>query len=199
MMVGFFNWIGFVAPAFPASSARAASYTRPRVSWLTKNAELRVKPPRSGSPWRASGGWATFGTMEPDVDLPLDAYLKVMKKDGETFRFPIRKKTVTIGRDPACDLHLDDPYVSRKHCQIVFRGEHFTVIDLQSLNKTVVKGKQYIQKNLVPGNVIDLGATKLMFEWPTHLEWRRAHGIVDEVPTEADIPEKAEPEKPENE
>jgi len=157
------------------------------------------QPLRSGSLWRTYEGWATFGTMEAEVDLPLDAFLEVMKKDGETFRFPITKKTVTIGRDPACDLYLDDPYVSRKHCQVVFRGEHFTVIDLQSLNKTVVKGKQYIQKNLMPGNVIDLGATKLLFQWPTHLEWRRAHGIAGEIPSAADIPEKAETEKPDNE
>jgi pSer/pThr/pTyr-binding forkhead associated (FHA) protein len=132
--------------------------------------------------------------MEPEVDLPLDAYLEVVKKEGGALHLPIAKKTVTIGRDPACDLHLDDPYVSRKHCQIVFRGEHLTVIDLQSLNRTVVKGKQYIQKNLMPGSVIDLGATKLVFEWPARLEWRRAHGIVGEIPSEADIPERTEPE-----
>jgi pSer/pThr/pTyr-binding forkhead associated (FHA) protein len=129
----------------------------------------------------------------PEVELPLDAYLEITKKDGETFRFPIAKKTVTIGRDPACDLQLSDPYVSRKHCQIVFRGEHFTVIDLQSLNKTVVKGKQYLQKNLMPGNVIKLGATELRFEWPTHLQWRHDHGFGEEEPVDTDLP--VDPEK----
>ena len=136
--------------------------------------------------------------MEPEVDLPLDAYLEVTKKDGEVFRFPITKKTVTIGRDPGCDLHLDDPYVSRKHCQIVFRGEHFTVIDLQSLNKTVVKGKQYIQKNLMPGNLLSLGATQLRFEWPTHLQWRREHGLGDESPSDTPLDQEepgTDPEK----
>ncbi|HVO38930.1 MAG TPA: FHA domain-containing protein [Spirochaetia bacterium] len=126
--------------------------------------------------------------MEPEVELPSDAYLEVTKKGGEIVRFPIAKKTVTIGRDPGCDLRLDDPYVSRKHCQIVFRGEHFTVIDLQSLNRTVVKGKQYIQKNLMPGNLLTLGETQLRFEWPTYLEWRREHGATDEPPPE-DEPE----------
>lgn len=126
--------------------------------------------------------------MELEVDLPSDAYLEVTKKDGEVFRFPITKKTVTIGRDPGCDLHLVDPYVSRKHCQIVFRGDHFTVIDLQSLNKTVVKGKQYLQKNLMPGNLLTLGETVLRFEWPTHLEWRREHGVPDEPSSGTDLP-----------
>ena len=126
--------------------------------------------------------------MEPEVEMPTDAYLEIAKKDAEPLRFPITKKTVTIGRDPACDLQISDPYVSRKHCQIVFRGEHFTVIDLQSLNKTVVKGKEYIQKNLMPGNVIKLGSTELTFQWPTHIRWRRDHGLAEEPESDTDVP-----------
>ncbi len=134
--------------------------------------------------------------MEPEFDLPTDAYLDVTKKDGTTVRFPITKKTVTIGRDPGCDLRLDDPYVSRKHCQVVFRGDHFTVMDLGSLNKTVVKGKQFIQKNLMPGNVLDLGETKLVFGWDTHIEWRREHGVVEE-PGDEDSLEDTQRPRPE--
>ncbi len=120
--------------------------------------------------------------MEPEteVELPPDVYLEVTKKDGEVFRFPITKKTVTIGRDPGCDLRITDQYVSRKHCQIVFRGDHFTVMDLGSLNKTVVKGKQYIQKNLMTGNLLNLGETQLRFVWDNYLQWRREHGITEE-------------------
>ncbi len=134
--------------------------------------------------------------MEPDIDLPSDVYLEVTKKDGATFRFPITKKTVTIGRDPGCDLRLDDPFVSRKHCQVVFRGDHFTVMDLGSLNKTVVKGKQFIQKNLMPGNVLNLGETRLVFGWDTHIEWRREHGVVGE-PSDDDSLEDTGPPRAE--
>ena len=118
--------------------------------------------------------------MEPDIELPPDVYLEVTKKNGETFRFPITKKTVTIGRDPNCDLRLEDQYVSRKHCQIVFRGDHFTVMDLGSLNKTVVKGKEYIQKNLMTGALLNLWETRLRFVWTDYLAWRRAHGMTEE-------------------
>jgi pSer/pThr/pTyr-binding forkhead associated (FHA) protein len=129
--------------------------------------------------------------MEPELDLPQDAYLEVTKKDGDVFLFPITKKTVTIGRDPSCDLRLTDEYVSRKHCQIVFRGDHFTVIDLGSLNKTVVKGKEYIQKNLMTGNVINLGETRLRFVWDDYLRWRREHGLSEE-PLDAEEPSEAD-------
>jgi pSer/pThr/pTyr-binding forkhead associated (FHA) protein len=132
--------------------------------------------------------------MESEVELPPNVYLEVTRKNGEVFTFPITKKTVTIGRDPGCDLHLDDEYVSRKHCQIVFRGDHFTVMDLGSLNKTVVKGKEYIQKNLMTGNLINLGATRLKFVWEDYLQWRREHGFTEE-PSEDDQPAQ-EPEEP---
>lgn len=137
--------------------------------------------------------------MEPESDLPSDVYLEVTKKDGEVFMFPISKKTVTIGRDPSCDLPIDDPYVSRKHCQVVFRGDHFTVIDLGSLNKTVVKGKQYIQKNLTPGSQLNLGQTRLRFVWDGSIQWRREHGAVEEPPEDEDqiAPGSEGPQKPE--
>ena len=79
--------------------------------------------------------------MEPD-SLPPEVYLEILSGDREGEMFPITRKTVTLGRDPQCDLHLPDPYISRKHCQVVFRGDHFTVVDLGSLNKTRVKEKE---------------------------------------------------------
>ncbi len=146
--------------------------------------------------WRPRERCATLEIVETEGDLPSDVYLEVTKKDGQVFRFPITKKTVTIGRDPGCDLQLPDPYVSRKHCQIVFRGDHFTVLDLQSLNKTVVKGKEYIQKNLMPGNLLNLGATQVRFEWPSRLQWLHEHGKEQE--SEESMEEDDLPLEPEN-
>ncbi len=133
--------------------------------------------------------------MESDTDLPPDVYLEVTRKDGEVSLFHIAKKTVTIGRDPTCDLHLTDPYVSRKHCQVVFRGDHFTVMDLGSLNKTVVKGKLYIQRNLMPGNLLNLGETRLRFVWDGAVQWRQEHGATEAPSRDGEPgPGQAEPE-----
>ena len=115
-----------------------------------------------------------------DRPLPPDVYVEVTAEDGQTTLFPITEKTVTIGRDPTCDLHIPDPYVSRKHCQIIFRGDHFTVMDLGSMNKTVVKGKEYIQKNLKHGNLLKVGKTQLRFVWEDYLQWLREQGMEPE-------------------
>jgi pSer/pThr/pTyr-binding forkhead associated (FHA) protein len=117
--------------------------------------------------------------MEADT-LPSEVYLEILSGDREGEMFPITHKTVTIGRDPQCDLHLPDPYISRKHCQIVFRGDHFTVVDLGSLNKTRVKEKEYIQKNLKDGYLLNIGKTQLRFVWADAKAWLAEHGIDEE-------------------
>ena len=112
--------------------------------------------------------------MEPiDLPFPPDVFLEVLDGSREGLLFPITDKTVTIGREAGCDLVLQDPYVSRKHCQIVFRGDHFTVLDLGSLNKTKVKNNTYIQKNLKHDNILSLGKTRLRFVWEKANEWVR--------------------------
>ena len=122
--------------------------------------------------------------MEPD-SLPPEVYLEILSGDREGEMFPITHKTVTLGRDPQCDLHLPDPYISRKHCQVVFRGDHFTAVDLGSLNKTRVKKKEYIQKNLKDGYVLTIGKTQLRFVWANAKTWLAEHGI-DEAEEESD-------------
>ncbi len=112
-----------------------------------------------------------------DRHLPTEVYLEILNGDREGEMFPVTHKTVTIGRGPQCDLTLPDPYISRKHCQIVFRGDHFTVVDLGSLNKTRIKGKEYIQKNLKNGYILVLGKTELRFVWEKAKEWLAAQGL----------------------
>jgi pSer/pThr/pTyr-binding forkhead associated (FHA) protein len=116
--------------------------------------------------------------MEPD-NVPPEVYLEILSGDREGEMFPITRKTVTIGRDTQCDLHIPDPYISRKHCQVVFRGDHFTVVDLGSLNKTRVKAKEYIQKNLKHGYVLTVGKTQLRFFWADAKAWLAEHGIAE--------------------
>ena len=113
-------------------------------------------------------------------NFPPQVFLEILSGDREGEIFPISGKTVTIGRDPQCDLHLPDPYVSRKHCQIVFRGDHFTMMDLGSLNKTRVKEKEYIQKNLKDGYVVKLGTTELRFRGPDAKAWLAEQGIEEQ-------------------
>jgi pSer/pThr/pTyr-binding forkhead associated (FHA) protein len=128
-----------------------------------------------------------------DLPFPPDVYLEVLDGDQEGLLFPIMDKTVTIGREPGCDLVLQDPYVSRKHCQIVFRGDHFTVLDLGSLNKTKVKDNPYLQKNLKHDNILSLGKTRLRFVWEKANEWIREQEQAGLLSREDDSEEERTP------
>ena len=99
------------------------------------------------------------------VQVPPNVTLKVIEGVDEGKLFTISNKTMTIGREDVCNIKLSDEYVSKKHCQIVFRGGHFTAIDLGSLNKTKVNDHIYVQKNLKNDDILTLGKTKLRFNW----------------------------------
>jgi pSer/pThr/pTyr-binding forkhead associated (FHA) protein len=100
-----------------------------------------------------------------EFSFPESVSLEIVKGENKGETYPVTNKTMTIGRAPVCDIKLADKYASNKHCQIVFRGGHFTVIDLGSLNKTKVNGNMYVQKNLRNGDVIRVGKSELKFTW----------------------------------
>ena len=67
------------------------------------------------------------------------------------FEFAHIEKTVTVGRDDSCDVHIRRPNVSRRHCRI-FRsadGKEFAITDLMSLNGTRVNGQALEEHQIV--------------------------------------------------
>jgi murein DD-endopeptidase MepM/ murein hydrolase activator NlpD/pSer/pThr/pTyr-binding forkhead associated (FHA) protein len=62
--------------------------------------------------------------------------LKVRHNDQPERRVNLEVSVQVIGRDPSCDLQLDDPKVSRRHCQMETADGRVTVTDLGSHNGT---------------------------------------------------------------
>jgi hypothetical protein len=81
---------------------------------------------------------------------------------GEVFyleRFP-----VTIGRDPKCDLFLNNMTVSRLHAVIEREADdHIVVYDRDSLNGTWVDGKIVEQAELYEGSLLQIGTFSMRF------------------------------------
>jgi len=73
-----------------------------------------------------------------------------------------------IGRDPACELTLEDEKVSRRHARLVRpTGQAPAVIDLGSANGTFVDGKRLEgEHRLQGGEEIRIGATVLAVDVP---------------------------------
>jgi DNA-binding NtrC family response regulator len=69
----------------------------------------------------------------------------------------------SIGSHPASDLVLDDPTVSRFHCEIAVDRRGARVRDLGSLNGTTVDGTRVVEAYLRNGSIVRLGRTALRF------------------------------------
>ncbi len=69
----------------------------------------------------------------------------------EILRIPLKGPTMTIGRDPQCDLHLDNRALSRRHAQIEKRGAAIWVRDLESQNGTFVNGARIADPQALNG------------------------------------------------
>lgn len=68
---------------------------------------------------------------------------------------------VLVGRSPGCDLLLEDPTVSRRHAQLFFREGRWILIDLESTNGSYLNGEPVHRAELLPGDVVALGAERL--------------------------------------
>ncbi len=81
---------------------------------------------------------------------------------GREFDVPMRGGA--IGRGDACLVALQDPSVSREHCQIRFVDGALKLIDSGSRNRTKVNDEGVHQHLLVNGDEITVGQTRLQFQ-----------------------------------
>jgi hypothetical protein len=79
-------------------------------------------------------------------------------------RVILGETVVSIGRMPECNIVLADPNVSRNHAEIRPRGTGYVVVDLQSTNGTRVNGVRTTEQELVDGDELTFGSTRIRFE-----------------------------------
>ncbi|QOJ13564.1 MAG: FHA domain-containing protein [Planctomycetia bacterium] len=86
----------------------------------------------------------------------------VMFKDDERRNFPLRGRSVTIGRAPECTLRIPLRDVSRRHCELQLGADTLTVKDLGSSNGTYVNGRRVAELVLSAGDVIEVGPVRFL-------------------------------------
>jgi two-component system, NtrC family, response regulator GlrR len=67
-----------------------------------------------------------------------------------------------IGSDPASDLVLSDPTVSRRHLELERNSRGILARDMGSRNGTYLEGHQVLQAIIQPGDKLVVGKTKLL-------------------------------------
>jgi pSer/pThr/pTyr-binding forkhead associated (FHA) protein len=61
-----------------------------------------------------------------------------------------------IGRDPNCEIVIDDPMVSRRHASVTYEEMHWFIEDLGSRNGTLLDGHAVKREPLPDGSEIKL-------------------------------------------
>ena len=69
-----------------------------------------------------------------------------------------------IGRDPSCELHIDEPTLSRVHARLVFNGTRVGVQDLGSDNGVVINGEKIQAREVKSLDDVALGKVTLKFK-----------------------------------
>ncbi|MCW8377236.1 FhaA domain-containing protein [Streptomyces justiciae] len=123
-------------PAAPPPGGRPAGYGYPQPA----------QAPRSGGP---AGAPAPGGRTRHWIEI-----------NGA--RHQISRATLVLGRSTEADVRIDDPGVSRRHCEIR-TGSPSTIQDLGSTNGIVVDGQHTTRATLRDGSRIVVGSTTVIY------------------------------------
>ena len=114
-------------------------------------------PPPSSAP--PPPGYAP-GAAGPGGPLPHAETRRWIEINGT--RHQISKSTLVLGRSTEADVRIDDPGVSRRHCEIR-AGSPASVQDLGSTNGIVVDGQHTTRATLRDGSRIVVGNTTIIY------------------------------------
>ncbi|MHC4608293.1 MAG: FHA domain-containing protein, partial [Planctomycetota bacterium] len=88
----------------------------------------------------------------------------IIVEEGETRNVSINKPAIKVGRSSANEIALKDIRVSRHHATFRLKGSTVFVRDEGSQNGTFVNGALVEQKQLKPGDRIDVGSARIYLE-----------------------------------
>ena len=78
-------------------------------------------------------------------------------------QLPVRQVPIVIGRDPACDIRIDNPGISRWHARVDLVGRDLIIRDLGSANGMIFGGEAVRYRKLAHRDTIELGKFTLTY------------------------------------
>ncbi|MER6212664.1 FhaA domain-containing protein [Streptomyces sp. NPDC048387] len=118
---------------------------------------VAAPPMPAGPPPGAPGGRPGGGPPSPGAPGTTRRWIEV---NGT--RHQISRPTLVLGRSTEADVRIDDPGVSRRHCEIR-TGTPPTIQDLGSTNGIVVDGQHTTRATLRDGSRIVVGSTTIIY------------------------------------
>jgi len=79
---------------------------------------------------------------------------------------PISRPVILIGRHPECDVRIDSPQVSRRHCCVALAYDRMVIRDLGSTNGVRVNGRVIAEMQLRHGDEVAIAQFLYRLEAP---------------------------------
>lgn len=94
----------------------------------------------------------------------MSATVTVIFGGQEQKTIPLDKPRLVVGREPTCEIHIDNLGISRQHCAFAARGEAYVVQDMGSSNGTFVNGRKITEHFLNDADEVMIGKYTLKFK-----------------------------------
>ncbi|MEU5955913.1 DUF3662 and FHA domain-containing protein [Streptomyces sp. NPDC047525] len=147
------------SPARPPAGGAGGGYGYPQPPQPSSAPPMPAAPPPGGRPGGAAP--APSRPQGPGAGpLPGAQVRRWIEINGN--RHQISRPTLVLGRSTDADVRIDDPGVSRRHCEIR-TGTPSTIQDLGSTNGIVVDGQHTTRATLRDGSRIVVGQTTIVY------------------------------------
>lgn len=160
------------APGTAAPAARPAAPGAGAGGYGYPPAAPAGAPPMPSAPPPGRGGPGGYGYPQPaqaqrpgaggPVGAPAPGSRTRHWIEINGTRHQISRATLVLGRSTEADVRIDDPGVSRRHCEIR-TGTPSTIQDLGSTNGIVVDGQHTTRATLRDGSRIVVGSTTIIY------------------------------------
>lgn len=104
------------------------------------------------------------GSGDSDKGDDREAVLKMVRGPQVGLKYPLNHGETTIGRNPQCDIFLNDMTVSRQHASITEQDGAHIINDMQSFNGVWVNNKSVERHTLRPGDYVQIGKYDFIYE-----------------------------------
>ena len=111
--------------------------------------------------------YSQYGATGPGYSDGQGAYRQLSASlildDGSHRHYQLTEGTIVVGRGQEAQFRLPDTGVSRRHLEISWDGRNAVLTDLGSTNGTTVNGTPVQTWQLVDGDVVRIGQSRLIF------------------------------------
>jgi adenylate cyclase len=109
---------------------------------------------------------------------------------------PLIREQLTVGRRESCDICMQFPNISGRHCELTFRNGYWYIRDLNSTNGIKVNGVRVNDKLLHPGDELSIGKRRYNIQYNLPADQRGLEEETSEDIMSQSLLERAGLEKP---